>query len=253
MRYQALPKHLPTWHTLEQRFSPYKKASEHIKHFEKNFNFMHKHELIQEPYSTDCIPENKLPELDKFHNSHSPVAKISIELQNKIDVVNTFKTSSDILPKKRKSKKTEANSIKNYSNKSAKVVKNNYAQLINKTFYENTQNSFDLLKKIDIKQGRWENEKKSPIKKSLKIYSHDGIELGYEKYKKQNSFVNGLCNAGILHSFYSEKNSIGWKNLDASIRKVSYASPGNKIIHGDGDRKRGCDTGETRTNSSFLE
>lgn len=130
------------------------------------------------------------------------------------------------------------------------MVKNNYTQLINETFHENNQNNFDLLKKNDIKQER-ENEKKSPLKKSLKIYSHDGIEFGHEKSKKQYLFATGLSNVRIFNSFYSEKTSKELRNLDESIRKVSYLTPKNIFLHDDENKKKGGDIGELMTSSFF--
>lgn len=181
MSIKALPKQLPSEHILERRFSPYKKASNYIRHLERHFSYKNQIELLKYPMSAYTKSREKLPQTEKSKKCLSPVGQLSHELQQKIELLNNYNNLSEIQPKKKRTKRIKSHQLKTVTKFEIKIEKKNYAQLINKVFYEKKEKTIDLLKKLSA------NQEISKIRKSTLSQKNLNFDIPDKNDNNQDS------------------------------------------------------------------
>lgn len=179
MSIESLPKQLSSMHILERRFSPYKKANYFIKHYEKQLIYKNQ----ASPSKDTVFIHNKfkyiLPEPETVKQSCTPAAKVSREIQQKIEIINTFNNLSELKPVKKKSNRIKSNHLQTISKLEAIIAKTKYFQLVNEAFYDNDKKNISLSGKIHQELPRI--KRSIFIKKKLKAEAFDKMLNGQEK------------------------------------------------------------------------
>lgn len=135
MSVKYLPKQLPSDHIVQRRFSPYKKASFYIRHFEKA-KFSPRTSVMLETESNAMVTEKNLPNEDSKVLSLVPMSNLSTEIKQKIEAINNFNNLSESKPAKfKKSRQVSTPSTRNRKFQ-MKIEKKNYYELIHKAFNE---------------------------------------------------------------------------------------------------------------------
>lgn len=140
MSVKYLPRQLPSDHIVQRRFNPYKKANFIIKHMEK---------AKLSPRVLD-LPDAELPHIGMkkdlcFEESKgvnlSPMSKLSFEIQQKIDAINSFNNLSITKPEKHKKCYKVATPKEGNKKFTIKLEKKNYYELVQKAFNETGKSS----------------------------------------------------------------------------------------------------------------
>ncbi|OMJ65273.1 hypothetical protein SteCoe_38646 [Stentor coeruleus] len=148
MSIESLPKQLPSMHILERRFSPYKKANYFIKHFEKQLLSKIQSSQNKDPIFIHNKYKYLLPEPETVKKSYTPAAKLSREIQQKIEIINTFNNLSELKPVKKKSKRVKSNQLQTIPKLEVIIAKTKYFQLVNEAFNDNDKKNISLSRKV---------------------------------------------------------------------------------------------------------
>ncbi|OMJ95940.1 hypothetical protein SteCoe_492 [Stentor coeruleus] len=188
MSIESLPKQLPSTHILERRFSPYKKANHFIKHFEKQLISKNQVSSNKDPVFIHNKFKYILPEPEIVKQSYTPAAKVSREIQHKIEIINSFNNLSELKPVKKKPNRIKSNQLQTTSKLEAVIAKTKYSQLVNEAFNDNEKKNISLSEKVQhdlpkIKRSIY-------IKKKLKVDAFDKMLYGQDEDKKD--FMIGL-------------------------------------------------------------
>lgn len=203
MSIDSLSKQLPIGHIAERRFSPYKKANNFIKHFEKHLISKHQIENDKTIVTLHSKYKHKTPEPEPKIASISPMAKLTRELQNKIEAVNTYNNLSESKPIQRRTKRIKSQQPQSISKLEGKMVKKNYFQMINQAFYETGKRNVSLSGKISKEQEDMSRITKSFLsKKRLKGESPEKNDSAKESEKKDFMIteINSPEYFGILYT-----------------------------------------------------
>lgn len=200
MSVKYLPRQLPNDHIVQRRFNPYKKANFIIRHMEKA---KLSPRVLDQPEVE--LPHIEIKKIQCFEDSKgvnlSPMSKLSFEVQQKIDAINSFNNLSCCKPLKHK-RCYKASTPKEANKKfKIKLEKKNYYELIQKAFNETGKCSIKECVAVDREAVA--RIRKSPNSKSLeKMRSSRAIEsfeitktefttfdnfLNYEKQLKSRS------------------------------------------------------------------
>jgi hypothetical protein len=87
-------------HITEQRFNPYSKARNYIKHLNTIYDLKQDKDLYDESYRLTQVFQHKTPVNDNHRLSLLPKSAVSSEIQHKIKILNVFHNLSERKMKK---------------------------------------------------------------------------------------------------------------------------------------------------------
>ncbi|OMJ89427.1 hypothetical protein SteCoe_8426 [Stentor coeruleus] len=208
MSIDSLSKQLPIGHILERRFSPYKKANNFIKHFEKHLSSKHQIDYDNTLVTLHSKFTHKTPEPEPKITSISPMAKLTRELQHKIEAINTYNNLSESKPIKRRTKRIKSQKPQSISKLESKKNKKNYFQMINQAYYEIGKRNVSLSGKINKDQEDMSRITKSFLsKKRLKAEGNEKDDSIRES-EKRDFMITEISSPECCGVSYTEESPV---------------------------------------------